>query len=176
MIFQFLVWRKKTNFFSKRKYYHALLKESKNWDSAVLKIAEFYYYSLEKTFFAEFKGAPSKPPFSSLIIYYYILLNDMSHYLLLLLYTFWMPVSSYLTIIVHISFKRVCEFVCFLFVFKFFDFLAFSNFTKENDEQPLKKKMIIVNARDWSERKKRRTQETEIVFSRLDSCCCKLCT
>ena len=24
--------------------------------------------------------------------------------------------------------------------------------------------------------KKRRTQETEIVFSRLDSCCCKLCT
>jgi len=33
--------RKKTNFFSKRKYYHALLKESKNWDSAVLKIAEF---------------------------------------------------------------------------------------------------------------------------------------
>ena len=171
------MWRKKPISFSKRKYYHALLKESKNWDSAVLKIAEFLIIITPlKTFFAEFKGAPSRPPFSSLIIYYYILLNDMSHYLLLLLYTFWMPGSSYLTIIVHISFKRVCEFVCFLFVFKFFDFLAFSNFTKENDEQPLKKRWLLWMQETEVKEKKRRTQETEIVFSRLDSCCCKLCT
>jgi len=120
----------------------------------------YYYYSLKKTFFAEFKGAPSRPPFSSLIIYYYILLNDMSHYLLLLLYTFWMPVSSYLTIIVHISFKRVCEFVCFLFVFKFFDFLAFSNFTKENDEQPLKKRWLL-----WMQETE--VKEKNVVHKRL---------